>query len=85
MADNFRYLTVGLNAPATRHRAVTPSDTVALDPLPRALVALTSGTVAIRDAAGTSITYPVLAGQVIDFRAAYVLATGTTATVAAWE
>lgn len=85
MADNFGHSVVTLNAPATLHRAITPNDTTDLDPLPRAIVALTSGTIALRDSAGTSITYPVLAGQVLDFRAARVLATGTTATVVAWE
>lgn len=85
MADNFALSMPGLTAPATRHRLVTPNDGVDLDPRPRAIVALTSGTIAMRDDAGTVITYPALAGQQFDFRAVRIMATGTTATVAAWE
>lgn len=85
MADNYRYHNVGLTAPGILHWIVTPSDTVDLDPIPRAIVALTSGTVAWRDKAGTVITYPVLAGQEYSFRAVRIMATGTTAIIAAWE
>ena len=84
MADNFQYDRVGLSGPAVRHRAVTPSDSTILDPMPRAIVALTAGNVVIQDVLGTSITYPVLAGDRLDFRAYRIMA-ATTATVVAWE
>lgn len=70
--------------PADRHMAVTPSDTIVLDPIPRALRVTVAGTLAIADADGTAITYAVLAGDIVPFRATKVLATGTTATVVAW-
>ncbi len=76
---------VGSTSPAITHILVTPSDSVDLPFWPRAIVALTSGTVAWRDKAGTVITYPVLAGQEYSFRAVRIMATGTTATIAAWE
>ncbi|MBY5942771.1 hypothetical protein [Halomonas sp. DP5N14-9] len=78
-------ITPGASGPAVGHYQITPSDTEALHPLPRALFALTDGQVAIKAAIGdTAITYPVAAGQVYPIRAAYVLETGTTATLAAW-
>lgn len=85
MADNFKNAGMGIIAPATRHFAITPSNTVDLANTPRALYCQTSGTVAVRDSAGVDVTYTVTAGQVLDFRAVRVLATGTTATVVGWE
>ena len=70
--------------PADRHMSITPNDTPARDPIPRALRAMTAGNVAIADADGTAITYAVNAGDIIPFRATKVLSTGTTATVVAW-
>ena len=84
MADNFGNTEPGLSSPASKHRAVTPSDSTILDPMPRAIVALTAGNVVIQDGAGTSVTYPVLAGDRLDFRAYRIMA-ATTATVVAWE
>lgn len=85
MADNFAGFAASLTSPGELHYVVTPSDSADLDPRPRALKCLTSGNVAIRDVAGTDITYPVEAGEILEFRAVRVLASGTTATVAAWE
>lgn len=70
--------------PADRHFAITPSDSTVLSPTPRALRVTVSGNLALADADGTAITYPVLAGDIIPFRATKVLSTGTTATVVAW-
>ena len=55
MADNFGNTEPGLSSPASKHRAVTPSDSTILDPMPRAIVALTAGNVVIQDVLGTSI------------------------------
>lgn len=82
--DPFESSVTGLTSPAYGHFGITPSDTVDLPVRPRALVALTAGNLALRDALGVVITYPVAAGQVVDFRAVRVMATGTTATVAGW-
>ena len=85
MTDNFLHHQSGLESPVKRHHAITPSDTVDLDPRPRALRVLTAGNLALLDELGVSITYPVVAGEIIPFRAVRVLATGTTATVVGWE
>lgn len=85
MADNFAGFAASLTSPGELHYVVTPSDSSDLDPRPRALKCLTAGNVVIRDAAGIDVTYPVEVGEVIEFRAVRVLATGTTATVVAWE
>ena len=62
--------------PADRHMAITPSDSTVLDPIPRALKVTVAGNLAIADADGTAVTYPVSAGDIIP--------TGTTAIVVAW-
>lgn len=69
--------------PATLHYVVTPSNTVQLSPVPRALFALTTGNVAITDSSNTTIVYSVTAGTQLPFRAIYVT-TATTANVIAW-
>lgn len=76
-----------LDSPAQYHAAVTPSDSADLDPIPRALRIGGAGNIALRDAAGTDVTYQgVAAGEYILLRARRVLSTGTTATniVAIW-
>lgn len=85
MGDSFQTHAKGLNSPADRHFAILPSDGVDLATRPRALWCNTAGTLALRDAAGTVLSYAVTAGQVIPFRAMRVMATGTTATVHGWE
>ena len=69
--------------PATIHYLVTPSNTVALSPVPRALFAMTSGNVSIRDSSNTTVIYAVTAGTTLPFRALYVH-TDSTANVVAW-
>ena len=85
MADAFASNAVGLESPASLHYAITPNNGADLPRRPRAIRAMTAGTVAIRDEAGTDITYTVDAGEVIPLRAVRILATGTTATVVGWE
>jgi hypothetical protein len=48
------------------------------------LRALTSGAVALRDVSGDVIAYPVAAGEILQFSAVGIEATGTTATVVGW-
>lgn len=74
----------GLDSPATKHFSITPQDGVDLPVLPRVLRVLTSGDLALRDEAGTIITYTVQAGEVVLFSAVGVEASGTTATVVGW-
>ena len=85
MTDNFAGFAAGLTSPGETHYVVSPSDTADLDPRPRALKCIASGNVAVRDGGGTDITYPVEVGDILEFRAVRVLATGTTAVVVAWE
>lgn len=85
MTDNFAGFAASLTSPGEAHYLVVPSDTQDLDPRPRALKCIGAGAVAIRDAKGTDITYPVEAGEVLEFRAVRILASGTTAVLVAWE
>lgn len=61
--------------------AVVPSDASALTVIPKALYVGTGGTIVLRgvDAAADVTFKNVASGQVIDVRAHYVRATGTTA------
>lgn len=85
MTDNYQYHSSGLEAPGRRHWQIAPSNGADLDPIPRAIYCAVSGTVAIRDVAGTDLTYTLSAGDVLPFRGVRVLASGTTATVYGWE
>lgn len=75
----------GLITPGERHLAITPSNTVDLTFVPRAIYCEAAGTAVLRDKFGTDISYTLVQGQVLDFRAVRVLATGTTATLRGWE
>ncbi len=85
MADNFKGMTKGLESPADRHFSITPSDSIDLAIVPRALFCLTAGTVAVADSLGFVLMYPVSAGMILPLRARKVMATGTTANVCGWE
>ncbi|WP_282091356.1 spike base protein, RCAP_Rcc01079 family [Epibacterium ulvae] len=79
-ADRIR----SFDSPCTEHFAIVPQDDADLPKRPRVLKALTDGAVAVRDSGDTVITYPVTAGEVLQFSAVGVEATGTTATVVGW-
>ena len=85
MTDNFAGFAASLTSPGEVHYVVVPSDSNDLDPRPRALKCIAAGNVAVRDLNGTDIIYPMEAGEVLEFRAIRVLASGTTAVVVAWE
>ncbi|MCX5493088.1 hypothetical protein OSH11_00060 [Kaistia dalseonensis] len=84
MVDPFAGAASGQTGPATRHFAITPSDTVDLPIRPRALVFQTAGIAVLRDETGADIAYTRYAGDVLPLRAVRVLATGTTATLIGW-
>jgi len=84
MTNRYQSLNNELDSPAISHLEVTPSDTEDLPFLARALYVQTDGTVAVM-ARGGSVTYNVVAGQVLPIRAVRVMATGTTADVVAWD
>ena len=82
MADPFETHGAGLDSPASRHFAITPANED-LAIRPRALFCTVAGNVVVRDEAGVDVTYPVLAGDVLPFRAVQVRS-ATTATVVGW-
>ncbi|WP_036286427.1 hypothetical protein [Methylosinus sp. PW1] len=84
MSDTFASFQPGLSDVATRHFAVTPSDSTDLAVKPRAIFCKVAGDVAIRDEGGTDITYTLTQGQILPFRGVRILSTGTTATVVGW-
>lgn len=72
------------DGPATSSRApyaVTPSDSVELGVIPKALYIGTGGTVILRGVGGAAdVTFKNVAnGQILDVAAQYVRSTGTTA------
>jgi hypothetical protein len=81
MADSFSNSADAVSAPARRAAAVTPSDSVALTDIPKALYVGRGGTLVARgvdDAADVSFVN-VGAGAILPIRARYVRATGTSA------
>jgi len=79
MSDAFQYHSSGLESPATRHFAIIPSNSADLANVPRAIYVGTGGDLRLRDASGQDVTYTVVSGAVLPFRAVRVLASGTTA------
>jgi hypothetical protein len=79
--DNLSRLSDSTEFPAVRLRAVTPSDTVPLVYVAKALYVGTGGNVAImasEDADAVTLTN-VQSGTIVPVRARRVMATGTTA------
>ena len=69
----------------TIHVAIVPLDATDLSPLQiRSIVCLTAGTIVMQDSAGTNISYPMTAGQVLNFGPKRVM-TATTGTYAGWR
>ena len=84
MPDPFQYQARGLTAPADRHFAITPSDSLDLAQKPRVLYCAVAGTVVLRDQNGVDQAYTLETGQLLLFSPLRVLATGTSATVIGW-
>ena len=81
MADQFSGVVDSVSAPARRAVAVVPHDTTPLAEVPKALFVGTGGSIAMRGAGGgaDAVWKNVADGTVLPFRAAFVRATGTTA------
>lgn len=81
MADQFAGTLDSVSSPATRVAAVVPHDVNALAEVPKALFVGTGGNVTLRGAGGgaDAVLKNVPDGSVLPVRAAYVRATGTTA------
>lgn len=76
-----------IDAPAGRYAAITPSDTVDLTFMARAIYVGTGGNLVAVDDAGTAVTFTnVPDGAIIPIRVSRINATSTTATnmVALW-
>lgn len=87
MSDPYASHARGISSPAQHHQMITPSDTVDLavsGERPRVIYCLAAGSVAIRDAAGTVITYAMVAGEILPFSPTRIMATGTDATLVGW-
>jgi len=81
MADGFEFQD-SVQSPARRVFLITPHDTTALDPLPKAIRADGAGAIVFRAVdSNADVTVNVVAGEVLDVRAKYIRATGTTVTV----
>lgn len=83
IVDPFVTYSSGLSSPARRHFAITPDDDNDLAILPREIYCTVAGNVSVRDEGGTDLTYPMLQGDRLPFRAVRILA-ATTATVVGW-
>lgn len=81
LTDKFEAMQDSPSGPSRAPFAVTPSDTVELLAVPKALYIGTGGNVVLRGVgAAVDATFKnVASGQVLDVRAQYVRATGTTA------
>ena len=79
MADAFAQFTNGLESPAVQAVEVTPSDTVDLSEVSRAINVATSGAVRVTTVGGTTATIQVAAGIAFPIRATRIWDTGTTA------
>lgn len=82
MADPFALWQDSISAPARRPFTITPHDSEPLAIVPKALRVGNGGTIVLRgiDAAADVTFVNVADGEVLDVRAEYVRATGTTAT-----
>jgi hypothetical protein len=81
MADRFDTHTDSLTQPARDAFAITPHASNEIDPLPKAIYVGTGGNITLR-AAGSSadvVLKNVASGQIVDIRARFIRATGTTA------
>lgn len=81
MADPFTGVVDSLTAPARRALILTPSDTVPLPEIPKAIYVGTGGNIAMRGAGGgpDQLWKNVQDGSILPFRVQYLRATGTTA------
>ncbi len=81
MADKFAMMADSVGSPARRAFAITPHATAEIDPLPKAIYVGTGGDIVLRGVDGTAdVTFKsVPSGAILDVRAQYIRAAGTTA------
>lgn len=82
MADRFEAQIDSASQPAREAFAITPHASNEVDPLPKAIFVGTGGNITLRAAdSGADVVFRnVASGQILDVRARYVRASGTTAT-----
>ncbi len=81
MADTFNTEIDTISSPARLAYAITPHATNEIDPLPKAIYVGTAGNITLRTVGGSAdvVFKNVLAGQILDVRARFIRAAGTTA------
>jgi len=81
MADRFDSQTDSLSQPARDAFAITPHASNEIDPLPKAIFVGTGGNVTLRaaDSGADVLLKNVASGQILDVRARFIRASGTTA------
>ncbi len=81
MADRFEYQSDSLSLPARSTFAITPHATAEIDPLPKAIFVGTGGNIMLRavDSNTDVLLKNVSSGQILDIRARFIRANGTTA------
>ena len=78
--DQFSHHSDSPMSPSRHAFAVAPNDAIPLSPIPKALFVGGAGTVTLRTIdSAADVTLTVQAGQILPLRAAYVRASGTTA------
>lgn len=79
--DVFALHTASVTDPARQAFSIVPHDSAELTVLPRAIYVGTGGTIVLRavDSAGDVVLKNLFSGQLLDIRARFVRATGTTA------
>ena len=84
--DLWNYGSVSREAPASNAAQVTPSDSVDLTYVSRAVFIGAAGTLSVEMHGGGTVSFDAYAGMILPIRATRVNATGTTATgiVALW-
>lgn len=79
--DNFEPSVDSLVAPARNAFTIVPNDSAALPSLPKAIYVGSGGTIVLRpvDGAQDVTFFGVASGSILDIRAKFIRATGTTA------
>jgi hypothetical protein len=81
MSDTFQGYRDSVALPSRNPFVITPHDSNELAIVPKAIRAPSDGVITLRGIdSSTDVPHPVLAGEVINVRAQYVRATGTTVT-----